>query len=189
MGHVESDGATAEQAGLTPAGSEGSPTQLMDAGVWPTWRSLTKLFSSWSFLPSGLTTPGAWTSVGNDFLSGFRRNWSTRKAFVLTESLSDTELASLADMAALNLRRQEAILRIVVVSYATVPLTLITIAAQLSSSGLVEFIREHFTAVAQVMGVLLIVVLIYAVGTWRARQMVSVLELIRIERGWSQHEP
>lgn len=186
MGHVEPGSAVTEPPTLNSVESEGRLRGLADVGLWPTWRRLTRLFPGWSFLFSGLTTPGAWTSVGNDLLSGFRRNGSTGKAFALTGTLSGSELALLADMAALNLRRQEAILRIVVVSYATVPLTIITITAQLTSAGLLDFVRDNFTAVAQFMGVLLMGVLIYAVGTWRARQMVSVLELIRIERGWQQ---
>ena len=62
MGHVESGGSTAEQAQLNSAEPQGPPRRPSDVGLWSTWRNLTRLFPSWSFLLNGLTTPGAWTS-------------------------------------------------------------------------------------------------------------------------------
>ena len=73
MGHVESGGEAATE----------------DLTVWALWKRLVALFPTWSLLPEGFVTPGAWGYLGVDFVSGFRRNVSTRKTFELMHAHAD----------------------------------------------------------------------------------------------------
>lgn len=72
--------------------------------LWSLWRRLKALFPVWSLLPSSVYTPGAWGYTGVDFVSGFRRNPSTLKAFTLLDGLDRASFDALAALADLNAR-------------------------------------------------------------------------------------
>lgn len=172
MGHVEPGGAVAEP---------------LISGAWPLWRRLRTYFPTWSLFPSSLNTPGAWGYIGNDFITGFRRNRSTRQAFELLEGVADADFDALSALANLNARRHEQMLRAVVIAYLTVPLSIVAIVAEVAGGSLTAFIREETRYAIQIAVTAASAPLIFFMGHWRARQIVSVLDLIRIERGQSPY--
>ena len=151
--------------------------------VWPLWRRFKQLFPTWSLLPESFYTPGAWTLVGTDFVSGFRRNRSTRRAFELLNDRPDAEFEGLVAVAALNARRQDLMLRAVLVAYITVPLSLLATGAEIAPDDVERLIREHLRTSIILFSGSTVGTLFYVCGWWRSRQMMSVLDLIRIERG------
>lgn len=156
-------------------------------GVWALWKRLTGFFPTWSLGPSSFVTPGAWGYMGNDFISGFRRNRSTHQTFELLNGVSDGEFDALSALANLNARRQEQMLRAVVIAYLTVPLTVVAILAEVAGASLVTIAREQMQLTIQIAVTAAAGPVLYFMSHWRARQIVAVLDLVRIERGQSPY--
>jgi hypothetical protein len=162
-----------------PAGGAASPRP----DLWSLWRRLHRLFPTWSLLPSSLYTPGAWGYMGVDFVSGFRKNPSTIKAFELFESVDDATFDAVSALASLNARRQDQMLRAVIVGYLTVPLSIMALLAELAGASVMSFIRDHLRDLIPVVVALTLGPVAYFMSNWRSRQIMGVLDLIRIERG------
>ncbi|ESQ76991.1 hypothetical protein [Asticcacaulis sp. YBE204] len=159
------------------------PDLVFETPVWALWQRLTPLFPGWSLIPSAFVTPGAWTMMGVDFVSGLRRNGSTRKAFELLAGVDAAIFAAIVDLATLNEKRQEHILKAVIIGYLTIPLSVIALLAEIAGDSVSCYAREHTTAIIQWGCVLTAAPAGYFLSHWRSKQIVSVLELIRIERG------
>jgi len=138
-------------------------------------------------LPESFVTPGAWGYVGVDFLSGFRRNPSTLKAFALLDGVADELFDGLASLAALNARRQDQLLRAVILLYLTVPLSVLALLAELAGDSIWTFVKAHQTVTLWLAITITLAPLGYLMSSWRSRQMIGVLDLIRIERGRRPH--
>lgn len=168
MGHVESGGAA---------------ERPHRERLWELWRALKKPFGVWSLIPSGFVTPGAWGYVGVDFLTGFRANRSTQDSFDLLADVDGPTFDALSALANLNVRRQEQMLNAVVIAYLTVPISVLAIVAEVAGDSLVSFARDNLQHVVAIGAGLTLGPLAYYLSTWRAHQIVGVLDLIRIERG------
>lgn len=153
------------------------------AGVWALWDKLKRLFPAWSLLPEAFYTPGAWGYMGVDFVSGFRKNPSTLKVFELLKGVDDASFDALSALANLNARRQDQLLRAVVVGYLTVPVTITALAADLAGDSVLGLIRAHSSAAIQIALMISLAPLGYFLSCWRSHQIVGVLDLLRIERG------
>lgn len=153
------------------------------AELWALWDRLKRIFPTWSVLPEAFYTPGAWGYVGVDFVSGFRKNPSTLKTFDLLKDVDDARFDALSALANLNTRRQEQLLRAVVIGYLTLPLTVTALAADLAGDSVMGLLRDHTTIAIQIAAMITLGPLGYFLSHWRSRQIVGVLDLIRIERG------
>lgn len=151
--------------------------------LWPLWRRLKGLFPVWSLLPSSLYTPGAWGYAGVDFLSGFRRNPSTLRAFALLDGVDHATFDALAALADLNARRQDQMLRFVIIFYLTVPVSILALTADVAGDSLLSFTRAHLSIVVSILAIMGLGPVSYLMSQWRSRQIIGVLDLIRIERG------
>jgi hypothetical protein len=152
------------------------------AELWRLWGSLHRLFPIWSMLPDSFVTPGAWGYLGVDFVSGLRRNPSTLKAFALLDGAADELFDGLTALAALNGRRQDQLLRVVILIYLTAPLSLLALVAELSGDSLLSFVKAHQAATIWLALTITLAPLGYLISTWRSKQLISVLDLIRVER-------
>jgi hypothetical protein len=153
------------------------------AALWDLWRRLKRNFPAWSLLPSGFYTPGAWGYIGVDFVSGFRRNRSTRQTFDLLRDIDDPAFDALCALAGLNGRRQDQMLKAVVIGYLTLPLSVVAVIADIEGDSVAAFIREHSTLVYEIVLTATLGPLTFLMSQWRSRQIIGVLDLIRIERG------
>lgn len=160
-----------------------SPAKPDEAPVWALWRAVRKPFPVWSLLPSAFWTPGAFGYVGVDHVSGLRRNASTHKVFALLEGRLDEDLDGVTALAALNSRRQRQMFTAVAVAYVSIPLTLVATWAEVAPGAVERFIRAYPTGALQAFIGLTVGALYYFCSHWRARQIVEVLDLVRIERG------
>ena len=171
MGHVESDGAA------TAANDD----------IWALWGGLKRHFPTWSLLPSSFYTPGAWGYMGVDFITGFRRNRSTHQAFELLDGANDGTFDAISALANLNARRQEQMLRAVIIAYLTIPVSIVAVLAEVAGDSLIAFVRDNLQMSIQFGAGATLAPLSYFLSHWRSRQIVSVLDLIRIERGQSPY--
>ena len=131
--------------------------------LWALWKQLKSFFPVWSLLPSSLNTPGAWGYAGVDFLSGFRKNPSTIRSFALLDGVA-------AETG-------------VVMGYLTIPLSVMALLAELAGDSVMTFIKQKPDLTLQIVFVATLGPAMYLMSHWRSRQIVSVLDLIRIERG------
>lgn len=179
MGHVEPEGAVegGDRRQLKP--------RPLDHPVWPLWLAYKRLFPTLGMLLSGATTPGSWGWFGNDVVSGLRRNPSTSKAFALVHDAPPDLFNALSALATLNQRRQELGFQMLAVFYVTVPVTLFVSAGEIAPEATLVFARNQADTLFGIVAALIATMLIYLASLWRARQMVQVLDLIRLERGVS----
>ena len=164
------------------SGDRGESVAAAQADLWPLWRRLKALFPVWSLIPSSFYTPGAWGYAGVDFVSGFRRNPSTLKTFDLLDGVDDAGFEALYALANLNARRQDQILRFVIICYLTVPLSILALMAELAGDSLLSFTRTHMWEVISLLVAVGLGPITYMMSQWRSRQIIGVLDLVRIER-------
>lgn len=172
MGHVQPGGEAA-----------GSPTPLGEHPVWPLWRGYKRLFPTWTLPLSTWSTPGSWGWLGNDLLSGLRKNPSTRKAFALLAETPNDVFNGLSALAAMNLRRQEQGFQLLLAVYITIPVTLLIALGEIDGERFWRLVQADEGMIVRLGFFLIALTLFYLAALWRARQMVHVLDLIRIERG------
>ncbi len=153
--------------------------------AWRLWTELQALFPAWSLIPSSFYTPGAWGYWGVDFISGFRRNPSTIAAFEILQGADDATYDAVAALAALNARRQEQMFRAVVIGYLTVPVSILALLAEFAGDSVMSFARAHADLIIPIVFGSAAAPLSYGMSHWRSRQILGVLDLIRIERGQS----
>jgi hypothetical protein len=165
----------------------GAPEGEVTPDAWALWKRLKTYFPTWSLLPESFVTPGAWGYMGNDFISGFRQNRSTKQTFELLDGVADHDFDALSALANLNARRQDQMLRAVVIAYLTVPLSVVAILAEVAGGSLLTFVREHSDWAIQTAVAVTTAPLAFFMSHWRSRQIVGVLDLIRIERGQSPY--
>lgn len=153
--------------------------------LWSLWRAVKTLFPTWSLIPSSFYTPGAWGYLGVDFVSGFRQNPSTIRTFDLLKDTDDATFDALSALASLNARRHDQMLRVVILAYLTVPLSIVAVLAEIAGDDLLAFALGNQQAMIYLVLVATLTSAGYLMGHWRSRQIVNVLDLLRIERGQS----
>lgn len=171
MGHVQPGGE-----------ATGSPATVGEA-IWPIWRRYKRLFRTWTMQIDMWLTPGSWGWFGNDVVSAFRKNPSTKRAFALLGDVSPEVFNAISALATLNQRRQELGFQMLALFYVTVPLTLFVSAGEIFPEAFRDFMTKEGDTTIRLLGFLIGFTLLYLASLWRARQMVHVLDLIRIERG------
>jgi hypothetical protein len=150
--------------------------------IWRLWRAVTRALPMWTMPWESLFAPSALTMVGVDYVSGLRRNASTRKVFALLERVASRDLRRLHSIAQVNRQRQEAVARWTAIGMVTLPLSAALALAQLAP-GVLEALRTQWLNLSAVtLAIVAAVVLLYLLSAWRARQIVAVLELAFVER-------
>jgi hypothetical protein len=170
MGHVES-------------GGEAAKPNPLSHPAWPLWLAYKRRFRSLTLISDSFTTPGAMSWFGNDLVSGLRRNPSTREAFELFDGVPVDTFNAVSALATLNQRRQELGFQMLLALYITVPVTIFVSAGEVFPDEFARAMERYGALAFQVLFALILTVVGYLMSLWRARQMVQVLDLIRIERG------
>ena len=146
------------------------------------WWRLKRHFGLLTAPLSWFGTPGAWAYFGNDFITGLRRNRSTEQAFTLLDEQPDL-FEAVRGLAALNLKRHEQMFQFIALLYVSVPVTIVLGLAEVMPNDLIRVFSEQQQAVMILVVALTVGAVVYLVGMWRARQLLAVIELWRIERG------
>lgn len=176
MGHVKPGrkAAEPEPEGLNRADPYGHP-------VWALWDAIRRDFSVARAPLEALTSSTSWGYVGNDFVSGLRRDRPTVRTFERLDAAPEhyEPVRALAD---LNVRRHEQMFQALVLFYVTVPLTIVLAMGEVVPEAVVKHLRDNMTYVIAGAAPLVFGVISYMVGLWRARQMVAAMTLWRLER-------
>ena len=96
--------------------------------------------------------------------------------------VTDQDLDRLADLARVNAQRHDSMWRMLVMFYVSVPATLLLALLQVFPDAVLAAIREGSFLLWTPVGVLLVSMLYYFGAQWRARQVVALLEIARLER-------
>lgn len=177
MGHVKPGG---EVAGSGPEGL--NPTDPYGHPVWALWNAIRRDFSVARAPLEALTSSTSWGYFGNDFVSGLRRDRPTVRTFERLDA-APQHYEAVRALADLNVRRHEQMFQLLVLFYVTVPLTIILAMGEVIPEAVARHLRDNMTYVIAGAGPLVVGVIGYMIGLWRARQMVAAMTLWRLERG------
>lgn len=158
-------------------------TEPLDAeDHWGAWTRLVRLFPISSLPFSAYSTPGGSRFAGVDLLRGVRANESSVQAANLLAPLNAKTFDRVTIMATLNATRQEQAFKGLALAYLTVPVTLLAAWAQIVPGYVDRWLAANALGASIVALSLLGVGAVQFFGWWRARQIVTVLALIDLDR-------
>jgi hypothetical protein len=152
--------------------------------IWQTWRRMVRELPVWRMPYELFFSPSIWTLMGLDVVSGLLKNRSTRRIFDILAPLPTGDLRRVHALAQMNHRRHEAISRWSAIALLTLPASAALTLSELSPQTLTAITRwEGFARWYLMLAYLAAVVAFYLLCAWRARQLVTVVELAFIQRG------
>jgi hypothetical protein len=151
--------------------------------IWQAWREVVRTMSVRSLMLEVFFSRSVWTQWGVDYVSGLRRNRSSRRVCELVGGLAASDARRLHAIALINHRRLEAISRWTAVAAVTAPASIILMVAQLAPELLAKIDMDAKDWVVLAIGGFGLFWLLMA--AWRARQIVTVVELAFVEHGLS----
>lgn len=123
-----------------------------------------------------------WGFYGVDLISNLRRSPMAERAFNLLAAVSDRDLERLADLARVNSQRHDSMWRMSVMFYVSVPATGALALLQIAPEAVAAAFTEGSVVLWVAIGAILSSMLYYFGAHWRARQILAVLEMVRLER-------
>lgn len=154
----------------------------MDATVWDVWRRLIRRLSIGRMPVECLVSPGAWGFFGSDVVSGLRRNRSTAAALAMLEPLDARAFEEIAALAEVNQRRQDAAFRVTALMFVIGPVVS-GIVLDLFAPAAMGMVRGSDSWTLPALALFAGLVLLRLAGLWRARQLVSIVEIARVIQG------
>lgn len=163
---------------------------LMEADpLWSVWRRLVQEFRTRRLFMHLSTSRSGMGFYGADVVSTLRETPMAKGGLAVLADVSDDLLLRLGDLAALNARRNEALWKLSVLFYVSVPMTLFLTGLEGAPDVAKDMLANSWGVLA-VCAVLMTIWLLYYFGNqWRARQIEAVIELARIERGLPKFAP
>jgi len=153
--------------------------RLDSEALWGVWRRMARAMTVHGLVWDSVFGRSAWSQWGVDYVSGLRRNRSSRKLAEIVRTLHPADQRRLHAIAAINHRRLESVARWSGVAFVTVPASAALVLNQLAPQVLARLdwdVGDVFFA-----GVGLAWIGWIMMAAWRARQMVVVTELTMIE--------
>ena len=151
--------------------------------VWALWRDVVSEFGLRRMLWSLIRSRTGWGFYGVDMASTLRTTPMARGAIARLSDVPPREIERLAALAGVNGRRSEAMWRMVVLFYVTVPVGIFLAGLEGAPNFIKIFAERQGVLVALLVLLLTIWLLIYFANQWRAKQVEAVIELVQIERG------
>lgn len=152
--------------------------------LWPTWKRLVKALPVVLMPLEWFTAPSTWKLFGVDFLSPLLENRTTKAAFAVLRPLSPRDLRRIHALAMVNHRRHEAVSRWFAIGFITLPVSAALMLSELSPATL-KVVAEAEGAVRWYLMLAYgaAAVALHLMFAWRARQLLTVIELWLIQRG------
>lgn len=169
---------------MTAVGDEMTGQTALSADeLWALWRRIVGVLPLITMPLDSMFAPSAMSLAGVDYVSGLRRNRSTRRIFDLLAPLSVADLRRIHTLAQLNHRRQEMVSRWTAIGFVTLPVSGAVALSELAPEVLERIKSEWLNLSLSGLVAIAAVVVIYLAAAWRARQVATVIELAFIERG------
>jgi hypothetical protein len=157
--------------------SEAAPARVQE--LQRHWKSLVKLFPTWSLPLDWFFSPSSWRMVGVDMIAGQLHDPRVRRASGQLQGVAPDMLQSLSDMARLNEERATNVFRAVAVCYITLPIALAAFLSDAAPNETRAYISANLDTIVPLVGALIITPIIYFFGMWRAKQIFWAIELHR----------
>lgn len=152
-----------------------------DHPVWQHWEDLHRLFPTWWFLWTGFFS--AWRArTGFDALRRLRMTRRARRAFALLDQIETPVLDDLIALAKANAERQGYFARTILFAYVSIPFSIGALVAQLAPVATQQAILAYAPAWGGALAGVGSAVVIRLVLDGQARQLLTLLEIARIER-------
>lgn len=166
-----------------------APERLTPDELWAVWRRVVRA-APWVRMPlEWFISPTFWSLFGVDFVTGLTKDRVARRLFAVLEPLPPFELRRIHALAALNHRRHEVISRWFAIGFVTLPASAALILSELSPETLAWIAGQRGWAQWQLMlGYIAVIVALYLMWAWRARQLLALVEVWLILRGVLAHE-
>lgn len=153
-------------------------------GAWSVWRDLVRAASLAGLVRDTLTSRGAWSQWGADYVSGLRRNPRTIRVLRILEPLPDADLRRVRAISRLNHGRISASARWMAIAFVTLPASAAVTVSELEPKLMERFLASRVDTDSLVgLGVLGVTVLYQIVCAWRARQIATFVDMAMIDRG------
>lgn len=143
------------------------------------WKSLVKLFPSWSLPIDWFFSPSSWRMVGVDMIAGQLHDARVRRASAQLQGASDALLESLSQIARLNEERATSLFRAIAVCYITLPIALAALLTEAAPDLLSAYVEDHLEQIAFFVVAAIVTPIIYFFGMWRAKQLAWTIDLYR----------
>jgi hypothetical protein len=152
--------------------------------LWSTWKRLVKALPVHRMPIEWLISPSMWRLFGADFLTGLLHNRTTRTVFAILAPVAPRDLRRLHALALVNHRRHEAVSRWFAIAFVTLPASAALTLSELSPQTLRAIADAEGPARWYFMLAYgAVVVALYLMFAWRARQLLTLIELWLIQRG------
>ena len=153
--------------------------------LWALWRDVVGEFGLRRTVWSLIRSKTGWGIYGVDMASTLRATPMAKGAIARMSDVSPREMERLAGLAGVNARRGEAMWRLAVLFYVTVPVGIFLAGLE----GVPEVVKTVVASQALMLGVFVVLMtlwlVVYFANYWRAKQVEAVIDLARIERGLS----
>lgn len=151
--------------------------------VWALWRKLVKEFGLSRLIWTSVTSRTGWGFYGVDMASTLRGTPMARGAIAVLTDVSIKEVGRLGAVATVNAQRSDAMWRMAVLFYVSVPFTLFLAGLQGAPALMKTMFSERGYMLVPVVIMMTLWLVVYFANQWRAKQIVAVLDLALIERG------
>ena len=145
------------------------------------WKSLVKIFPSWSLPIDWFFSPSSYRMLGVDMIASQLRDPRVRRASGQLQGAAPDMLQSLADIARLNEERATSLFRVVAVCYITVPIALGALLSDAAPNETKAYVLENLDSIGFWVFAAVVTPIIYFFGMWRAKQIVWAIELHRAD--------
>jgi hypothetical protein len=143
------------------------------------WKSLVKLFPTWSLPLDWFFSPTSWRMLGVDLMTSIAQNPRSRRVAARLDGVSEETVATLSQMAKLNAVRATDLFRAVAVCYITLPIALAAFLSDAAPEMTRAYLAENFETIARLVVALVVTPIIYFLGMWRAKQLAWAIDLHR----------
>jgi hypothetical protein len=143
------------------------------------WKSLVKLFPTWSLPLDWFLSPSSWRMLGVDMIAGQLHDPRVRRASARLQGVAPETLESLSQMARLNEERATNVFRAVAVCYITLPIALGAFLSEAAPAETRAFFIENLDSIGPLVLAAIITPIVYFLGMWRAKQVAWAIDLHR----------
>lgn len=143
------------------------------------WKSLVKLFPTWSLPLDWFFSPSSYHMLGADLIRGQLNDPRVRRASGLLAPLAADTIESLSLMARLNEERATSVFCAVAVCYVTLPIALAALLSEAAPDAMSTFITARLDTIGPLLFALIVTPIVYFFGMWRAKQIVWAIDLHR----------
>ena len=151
--------------------------------LWTLWRDVVREFGLGRMAWSLVRSRTGWGIYGMDMASTLRATPMARGAIARLDDVSDRDLERLAALAGVNGRRGEAMWRMAVMFYVTVPVGIFLAGLEGAPDFVKDAVERQGAMVVPFVVFMTIWLLVYFANQWRSKQVEAVIDMARIERG------